>query len=36
VNDALAPLGALVTEQPITPERVRRAVDAALGRPDGK
>ena len=29
VNDALAPFGALVTEQPITPERVLRA----LGRP---
>jgi carbon-monoxide dehydrogenase large subunit len=26
VNDALAPLGAMVTEQPITPERVLRAL----------
>lgn len=26
VNDALAPLGAILTDQPITPERVLRAV----------
>ena len=26
VNDALAPLGAMITEQPITPERVLRAL----------
>ncbi|MGH7313828.1 MAG: hypothetical protein ACREJV_11690 [Candidatus Rokuibacteriota bacterium] len=26
VNDALAPLGAAVTDQPITPERVLRAL----------
>jgi carbon-monoxide dehydrogenase large subunit len=26
VNDALAPLGAIVTQQPITPERVRTAI----------
>jgi carbon-monoxide dehydrogenase large subunit len=32
VNDALAPLGAaLITEQPITAERVRRALDAGRG-----
>jgi carbon-monoxide dehydrogenase large subunit len=29
VNDALAPHGAMLTEQPITPERVLRAIEAA-------
>jgi carbon-monoxide dehydrogenase large subunit len=32
VNDALAPLGALLSDQPITPERVLRAL-GRLGRP---
>jgi carbon-monoxide dehydrogenase large subunit len=31
VNDALAPFGALISEQPITPERVLRAL-GTLGR----
>jgi carbon-monoxide dehydrogenase large subunit len=29
VNDALAPLGVMITDQPITPERVRRAVHSS-------
>lgn len=29
VNDALAPFGAAVTDQPITPERVLQALGAA-------
>jgi carbon-monoxide dehydrogenase large subunit len=29
VNDALAPLGAMLTAQPLTPEQVRRALEAA-------
>jgi carbon-monoxide dehydrogenase large subunit len=33
VNDALAPFGAVVTEQPITAQRVRRALEAAAARP---
>jgi carbon-monoxide dehydrogenase large subunit len=32
VNDALAPLGAFLTEQPLTPERVRRAILRAVAR----
>jgi carbon-monoxide dehydrogenase large subunit len=32
VNDALAPLGALITEQPITPERIVHALGAARRR----
>ena len=32
VNDALAPLGAEVTEIPMTPERVLRAIAAAGGK----
>jgi carbon-monoxide dehydrogenase large subunit len=31
VNDALAPLGAMITEQPITPERVLRALGRVRG-----
>ncbi len=34
VNDALAPLGAAVTQQPITPEHVLDAIAAARNRPD--
>jgi carbon-monoxide dehydrogenase large subunit len=33
VNDALAQRGARVWHQPITPERVLRALDEAAGRP---
>jgi carbon-monoxide dehydrogenase large subunit len=29
VNDALAPFGAVIADQPITPERVHRALEAA-------
>jgi len=29
VNDALAPFGAVISDQPVTPERVRRALGAA-------
>jgi hypothetical protein len=29
VNDALAPFGALISDQPITPERVFRALAGA-------
>jgi carbon-monoxide dehydrogenase large subunit len=29
VNDALAPYGAMITEQPVTAERVRRAIQAS-------
>jgi carbon-monoxide dehydrogenase large subunit len=32
VNDALSPLGARVWHQPITPERVVRALDEAAGQ----
>jgi carbon-monoxide dehydrogenase large subunit len=31
VNDALAPFGVMITEQPITPERVRRALEREGG-----
>jgi hypothetical protein len=31
VNDALAPLGAEVGEIPLTPERIRDALEAATG-----
>ena len=33
VNDALHPLGVMLTDQPLTPERVWRAISAARGRP---
>jgi carbon-monoxide dehydrogenase large subunit len=33
VNDALAPHGAMITEQPIIAERVMRAIEAARSRP---
>jgi carbon-monoxide dehydrogenase large subunit len=32
VNDALAPLGAMITEQPVTAERVMRAIADAKRR----
>jgi carbon-monoxide dehydrogenase large subunit len=32
VNDALAPHGAMITEQPITAERVMKAIEASKGR----
>lgn len=32
VNDALHPLGVMLTDQPLTPERVWRAISAARGR----
>jgi aerobic carbon-monoxide dehydrogenase large subunit len=32
VNDALHPLGVMLTDQPLTPERVWRAINAARGR----
>ena len=32
VNDALAPYGAMITEQPITAERVMRAIQASRRR----
>jgi aerobic carbon-monoxide dehydrogenase large subunit len=31
VNDALAPFGAVMTQQPFTPARVREAIAAARG-----
>jgi hypothetical protein len=33
VNDALAPFGAVISDQPVTPERVLRALRAAGGEP---
>jgi carbon-monoxide dehydrogenase large subunit len=32
VNDALAPLGAVMTQQPFTPARVRERIRAARAR----
>jgi len=33
VNDALHPLGVMLTDQPLTSERVWRAISLARGRP---
>ncbi len=32
INDALAPFGVMITDQPVTPERVRRALEGAAPR----